>query len=93
MNGTCFNPAVASECPTNGFTFVNGQCVDSRTTCTLDDVKLANNGTSTFYKSRVSNNCTVEGMSATRTCTAGTLDSTNSVYKYKKCVSPKYKEF
>ena len=87
IDGSCVNTTGICS---NGYTSVNGQCVDSRTTCTLDGITLENGGSKTFYKSSISSDC---GSGEVKTCTAGTLSPADSVYVHKKCVSPKFKEF
>lgn len=58
--------------------------------CTLDGLTVQNGSSSIFYKSSISESCA----SSTLSCVDGILSGGDtSVYKYKKCVSPKYKEY
>lgn len=91
VDGACINSTCSSSanCGGNGYSCVNSKCLQTSTTCTLDGLTLPNNGTSTFFSSRVSKSCTGVSIS----CDSGTLVGNISTYKYKKCITPAFKEF
>lgn len=87
VTATCGNGVSCSS----GYACVNNQCLDTSTNCIQDGVVLQAGSSADFYSSRISKIC--DSLGQNRTCQpGGSLDGDVS-YKYRKCVSPGYKEF